>query len=132
MTESIPYYYISHNFFFLSAYVQSTLRTEMVNIKEDDSGRPLEEVHGGNREIQSLRALPRDVGDETATWTKTMATGFLDSLLDFDPSFWGFFKDLFSNLALSRSGSRPLRIDALQERDGLSSASAITFIRFVS
>lgn len=41
MTESIPYYYISHNFFFLSAYVQSTLRTEMVNIKEDDSGSPL-------------------------------------------------------------------------------------------
>lgn len=79
-----------------------------------------------------MRALPRDVGDETATWTKTMATGFLDSLLDFGPSFWGFFKDLFSNLALSRSGSRPLRIDALQERDGLSSASAITFIRSVS
>lgn len=38
------------------------------------------------------QASPRALGDETASWTKTMATGSLDSLLGFGPSFLGFFR----------------------------------------
>jgi len=75
-------------------------------------------------ELNVGQASPRALGDETASWTKTMATGSLDSLVGFDPSFWGFFRIfIFKSFPLFllglghvRSGCLP--VDAL-ERDGL-------------
>ena len=80
------------------------------NIREEGGGSTLEkcaDVIG--RELNVGQASPRALGDETASWTKTMATGSLDRSLDFAPRFGDFLGFLFSNL-LSRSGSRPLRV----------------------
>ena len=65
-------------------YAYPNLENEdTAEVYDDDSGRPFKgfaEVIGKSNLGQ---ASPPALGDETATWTKTMATGFLDSLVGF-------------------------------------------------
>jgi len=111
MTEPIPYN-ILHAIFFFILYVYLDFESN-VDISGDDGGSPLKnfaEVIGKSNpdfSLHTLWVMKRKHGPgpwRPAFWIRSS---------DLTPSFRGFFRILFSNLfplALSRSGSRPLRM----------------------